>query len=112
MDGFKLQGIAFILNLSFAVFEFFGGVFTGSVAILSDAVHDNEDQQQDGSDYNYFFQRKRNPGYSIRKKSGNDRIDDNRVPLAYLDRKSCSQNKGEKYNKDNMSMPAPHLNSS
>ena len=32
--------IAFILNLSFAVFELFGGVFTGSVAILSDAVHD------------------------------------------------------------------------
>lgn len=32
--------IAFILNLSFSVFEFFGGIFTGSVAIISDAVHD------------------------------------------------------------------------
>ena len=32
--------IAFLLNLGFSVFEFFGGVFTGSVAILSDAVHD------------------------------------------------------------------------
>ncbi|MBR4050386.1 MAG: cation transporter [Clostridia bacterium] len=32
--------IAFILNLLFAVFEFFGGAFTGSVAIVSDAVHD------------------------------------------------------------------------
>ena len=32
--------IAFILNLAFAVFEFLGGVFTGSVAIVSDAVHD------------------------------------------------------------------------
>ncbi len=32
--------IAFVLNLAFAVFEFFGGVFTGSVAITSDAVHD------------------------------------------------------------------------
>lgn len=32
--------IAFILNLAFSVFEFFGGIFTGSVAILSDAVHD------------------------------------------------------------------------
>ena len=31
---------AFILNLLFAVFEFFGGAFTGSVAIVSDAVHD------------------------------------------------------------------------
>lgn len=32
--------IAFLLNLSFSVFELFGGIFTGSVAILSDAVHD------------------------------------------------------------------------
>ena len=32
--------IAFLLNLSFAVFEFFGGLWSGSVAILSDAVHD------------------------------------------------------------------------
>ena len=32
--------IAFLLNLGFSIFEFFGGIFTGSVAILSDAVHD------------------------------------------------------------------------
>lgn len=32
--------IAFLLNLSFAVFEFVGGIWSGSVAILSDAVHD------------------------------------------------------------------------
>ena len=32
--------IAFILNLSFALFEFVGGLLTGSVAIASDAVHD------------------------------------------------------------------------
>ncbi len=32
--------IAFLLNLSFAVFEFIGGALSGSVAILSDAVHD------------------------------------------------------------------------
>lgn len=31
---------AFILNLFFTVFEFFGGIFTGSFAILSDAIHD------------------------------------------------------------------------
>ena len=31
---------AFILNLAFSVFEFIGGVFTGSVAIISDALHD------------------------------------------------------------------------
>lgn len=32
--------IAFILNLAFSVFEFFGGIISGSVAIMSDAVHD------------------------------------------------------------------------
>ena len=31
---------AFILNLAFSIFEFIGGVFTGSVAIISDAIHD------------------------------------------------------------------------
>lgn len=35
--------IAFILNFSFSVFEFLGGAFTGSVAIISDAVHDMGD---------------------------------------------------------------------
>ncbi len=32
--------IAFILNISFSIFEFFGGLFTNSVAILSDSIHD------------------------------------------------------------------------
>lgn len=32
--------IAFILNISFSIFEMFGGIFTNSVAIISDAVHD------------------------------------------------------------------------
>jgi len=32
--------IAFILNLFFSIFEFFGGVFTNSVSIMSDAIHD------------------------------------------------------------------------
>lgn len=32
--------IAFLLNLSFSLFEMVGGALTGSVAILSDAVHD------------------------------------------------------------------------
>lgn len=32
--------VAFLLNLFFSVFEFIGGVFTGSVAIASDALHD------------------------------------------------------------------------
>ena len=32
--------LAFLLNLAFSIFEFFGGIFTHSVAILSDSVHD------------------------------------------------------------------------
>lgn len=32
--------IAFVLNLLFAVFEFFGGMMTNSVSIMSDAIHD------------------------------------------------------------------------
>ena len=32
--------LAFILNLVFSIFEFVGGIFTGSVAIISDAIHD------------------------------------------------------------------------
>ena len=32
--------IAFVLNLAFSIFEFIGGIFTGSVAIISDAIHD------------------------------------------------------------------------
>ena len=40
MNSERNIGIAFLLNLGFSVFEFFGGVFTGSVAILSDAIHD------------------------------------------------------------------------
>lgn len=31
---------AFFLNLAFSVFEFLGGLYTGSVSIISDAVHD------------------------------------------------------------------------
>ena len=32
--------IAFLLNLFFSVFELVGGFLTGSVAILSDSLHD------------------------------------------------------------------------
>ena len=36
----KNIAFAFVLNLAFSVFEFIGGIVTGSVAILSDAIHD------------------------------------------------------------------------
>ncbi len=32
--------IAFILNISFSIFELIGGLFTNSISILSDAIHD------------------------------------------------------------------------
>lgn len=48
--------IAFILNLAFSVFEFFGGIFTGSVAIISDALHDIGDAASIG--ISYFLEKK------------------------------------------------------
>lgn len=48
--------IAFLLNLIFALFEFFGGIFTGSVAIISDAVHDIGDAASIGA--SYFLEKK------------------------------------------------------
>lgn len=52
---------AFILNLSFSVFEFIGGIITGSVAVSSDAVHDLGDAA--GIGISYFLEKisKRQP---------------------------------------------------
>lgn len=51
MKASKNIFIAFLLNLLFSVFEFFGGIFTGSVAIISDAVHDMGDAASIGISY-------------------------------------------------------------
>ncbi len=48
--------IAFILNLAFSVFELIGGAVTGSIAIISDAVHDMGDATSIG--ISYFLERK------------------------------------------------------
>ena len=48
--------IAFILNLAFSIFEFVGGIFTGSVAIISDAVHDIGDATSIGAAF--FLEKK------------------------------------------------------
>ena len=48
--------IAFLLNLSFSVFEFVGGMLTGSVAIASDAIHDFGDAASIG--LSYFLEKK------------------------------------------------------
>lgn len=41
--------VAFFLNLSFTIIEFVGGIFTNSMAILSDAIHDLGDTFAIGS---------------------------------------------------------------
>ena len=48
--------VAFILNLAFSIFEFIGGAITGSVAIVSDAVHDIGDAMSIGA--SYFLEKK------------------------------------------------------
>lgn len=48
--------IAFLLNFSFSVLEYFGGLFTGSIAIISDSVHDFGDALSIG--LSYFLERK------------------------------------------------------
>lgn len=42
---------AFILNLAFSIFECIGGIFTGSIAILSDSIHDMGDAISIGISY-------------------------------------------------------------
>lgn len=54
--------IAFILNLAFSIFEFVGGIVTGSVAIMSDAVHDIGDAASIGVSY---FLEKKGEKYSL-----------------------------------------------
>ena len=48
--------IAFLLNISFSIFEFFGGILTHSQAILSDSLHDLGDAFAIG--VSYFFEKK------------------------------------------------------
>ena len=43
--------IAFILNISFSIFELIGGAITGSVAVLSDSLHDLGDGISIGISY-------------------------------------------------------------
>lgn len=52
----KNIGIAFFLNLFFSIFELFGGIFTGSAAIISDAVHDFGDAMSIG--VSFFLERR------------------------------------------------------
>ncbi len=53
--------IAFILNFVFSIFEFVGGAVTGSVAIISDAVHDIGDAVSIGISYFLEHKSKKQP---------------------------------------------------
>ena len=55
--------LAFLLNISFSIFEFFGGLFTGSVAILSDSIHDMGDALSIGLSYLLERKSKKKPDY-------------------------------------------------
>lgn len=48
--------IAFILNLLFSIIEFIGGIVTGSIAIISDSVHDFGDALSIG--ISFFLEKK------------------------------------------------------
>ncbi len=50
--------VAFILNLLFSIFEFAGGIFTGSFAIMSDSLHDLGDAASIG--IAFFLEKKSN----------------------------------------------------
>ncbi len=53
--------VAFILNLIFSCFEFVGGTITGSIAIMSDAVHDMGDAVSIGLSYMLERKSKKEP---------------------------------------------------
>ena len=56
MSNKKSILMAFFLNFFFAIFEFFGGLLSKSVAIMSDALHDAGDALSIG--LSYFLERK------------------------------------------------------
>ncbi|PCJ82257.1 MAG: cation transporter [Bacteroidetes bacterium] len=51
-DSTKNIRVAFFLNLTFTIFEFIGGYYTNSVAIMADAVHDLGDSIALGLSWN------------------------------------------------------------
>ena len=55
--------VAFILNITFSISELFGGIFTGSIAILSDSLHDIGDALSIGIAYLFEKKSKKKPDY-------------------------------------------------
>jgi cobalt-zinc-cadmium efflux system protein len=60
LDSEKNLAFAFVLNLAFAILEFFGGLYVGSVSVLSNALHDAGDAMSIG--VGLFLQRKSEKG--------------------------------------------------
>ncbi len=56
MNSQKNILIAFVLNIIFSLFELIGGIFTNSVAIISDSIHDIGDAISIG--ISYFLEKK------------------------------------------------------
>ena len=52
--------IAFLLNIAFSIIEFIGGIFTHSIAIISDAIHDLGDAFSIG--VSFFLEKKSKKG--------------------------------------------------
>lgn len=53
--------VAFLLNISFSILELIGGIFTNSIAIISDAIHDFGDATSIGIAYFLEKKSKREP---------------------------------------------------
>lgn len=66
-SGVKNLKLAFFLNLGFTILEIFGGFWTGSVAILADALHDLGDSISLGLAWylEKFSHKKRDKDYSF-----------------------------------------------
>ena len=58
--------LAFFLNLSFTIIEIIGGIFTNSIAIIADALHDLGDSISLGLSWGLekYSKKKRNPKFS------------------------------------------------
>src|SRR4051812_19074580 len=62
LDSQKNLAIAFFLNMAFAVLEFIGGIWAGSVAVISNALHDAGDALSLG--LGYYLQKQSESGPS------------------------------------------------
>ena len=65
-------GIAVLINLAFTIIEIIGGLWTNSLAILSDALHDFGDTLILGS--SWFLEKQSNKGPDFKRTFGYKRL--------------------------------------